>query len=362
MNNTRLINSLKNAVQSLYSRLDIDPEKKIYAKFSAFLFSDDFQPFSFYMKEIQETIDKLEKSNDTDPELYNYLSEKLSAQCTALTEAVLRNHNHNNLSTAVYSDKSAVSLQNDFHVRLQSQEWNNTAIARLPAATRLIKYYEYKEKFYEELDNLDIFLENAVIDYEESKYLRQIHITEQELKKLLEHIEYLEGYLKVSPAESLNSGYSDGNLNDRQFFKEKLKDYTDRIKELNVQLKSHDALLQTLSANDERNEMLREIYKISLIKELCLRHVGKILRAVQTRQQPENRLAIKHRLENYRGFLKQFDNKINRQKKQFRAASTAEEKRSYYQQIKITLQRRKRCLKAIELLEEYLAFTAEEKM
>jgi len=126
----QLIQILDQKVQQLYQAHLSKREEKIFAKFDRTLFSENGQNISFYLKEINQTLDRIKTLKSNDLNHYNFLAERLLAQYSVLSEALARKNTH---LTAPQTTKQTIH---------KSQH----SIHKLPPRERLEKYYEALER------------------------------------------------------------------------------------------------------------------------------------------------------------------------------------------------------------------------
>ncbi|TCP95534.1 restart primosome assembly protein PriC [Cricetibacter osteomyelitidis] len=174
----------------MYQKLGfgIAAEQTIYAKFDRTLFSDDFASFEFYQNEIQATFEQLEQLNQQ-TEQWEFLTAKLLAQCTALSEAMNRQQFPS--KSAQKPTKSAVVSQR----KLSKSEQVKHEIHKLPPRERLSKYYEALSALNNKITHQENLLLTATTQDEKKFYHQQITITQQRKNRCLEAIELLEEYL-----------------------------------------------------------------------------------------------------------------------------------------------------------------------
>ena len=123
--------TLRSKVQQLYQAHLSKREEKIFAKFDRTLFSENGQNVSFYLKEINQTLDRIKTLESNDSNHYNFLAERLLAQCSVLSEALVRKNTH--LTESQTTTKQTIQ---------KSQH----SIHKLPPRERLEKYYEAREQ------------------------------------------------------------------------------------------------------------------------------------------------------------------------------------------------------------------------
>ena len=126
---TALFQQLEQRIHQLYEQYSGLGEKKINAKFDRTLFGEDNQSFDYYLAQVNQTLSQIAHYQDDDADKLNFLTQKLCAQCTALSEAV---------SITPKSYKSAVN----FKPVLSAREQRKQEIHKLPPRERLAKYYD----------------------------------------------------------------------------------------------------------------------------------------------------------------------------------------------------------------------------
>ncbi|KYK77463.1 primosomal replication protein PriC, partial [Aggregatibacter actinomycetemcomitans] len=88
--NSISIQRLKQSLQHFFARYDAQKEETVYAKFSANLFAENRQKVAFYFQQIEQTFARLEQADPSNLEALQFYTQKLSAQCTALSDALTR--------------------------------------------------------------------------------------------------------------------------------------------------------------------------------------------------------------------------------------------------------------------------------
>ncbi|TDQ59805.1 restart primosome assembly protein PriC [Mesocricetibacter intestinalis] len=177
---SHLVQHLRLRVDALYARYHADPTQKIKAKFDRSLFRQDSQTLSDYLTQIEETLALLADFSPVQKEQLIFFSEKLAAQCAALSEAL----------------QSAEQRPNSECPRPQGRtERLKQALNLLPPRERLVKYYEalqaLNEKIAAQQDNVAACTDRQ----QQIHYLHQLEITRQRRQRCLEAIEVLEEYL-----------------------------------------------------------------------------------------------------------------------------------------------------------------------
>ena len=185
----QLIQILDQKVQQLYQAHLSKREEKIFAKFDRTLFSENGQNVSFYLKEINQTLDRIKALEQTldrikalesnDLNHYNFLAERLLAQCSVLSEALSRKNTH---LTAPQTTKQTIQ---------KSQH----SIHKLPPRERLEKYYEALErlnKLYQQHKDLALAEKN---NDEKIRYAQLAEGYKKRQQKCQEAIDLLEEYL-----------------------------------------------------------------------------------------------------------------------------------------------------------------------
>ncbi|HHF6548467.1 TPA: primosomal replication protein PriC [Haemophilus influenzae] len=176
----QLIQRLDHKVQQLYQAHLSKREEKIFAKFDRTLFSENGQNVSFYLKEINQTLDRIKTLESNDSNHYNFLAERLLAQCSVLSEALVRKNTH--LTESQTTTKQTIQ---------KSQH----SIHKLPPRERLEKYYEAREQ----LNNLyrqhkDLAQAEKNND-EKIRYAQLAEVYKKRQQKCQDAIDLLEEYL-----------------------------------------------------------------------------------------------------------------------------------------------------------------------
>ncbi|CBW28629.1 primosomal replication protein PriC [Haemophilus influenzae] len=176
----QLIQRLDHKVQQLYQAHLSKREEKIFAKFDRTLFSENGQSVSFYLKEINQTLDRIKTLESNDSNHYNFLAERLLAQCSVLSEALVRKNTH--LTESQTTTKQTIQ---------KSQH----SIHKLPPRERLEKYYEAREQ----LNNLyrqhkDLAQAEKNND-EKIRYAQLAEVYKKRQQKCQDAIDLLEEYL-----------------------------------------------------------------------------------------------------------------------------------------------------------------------
>ena len=176
----QLIQILDQKVQRLYQAHLSKREEKIFAKFDRTLFSENGQNVSFYLKEINQTLDRIKTLESNDLNHYNFLAERLLAQCSVLSEALARKNTH--LTVSQTTTKQPI---------LKSQH----SIHKLPPRERLEKYYEALErlnKLYQQHKDLAQAEKN---NDEKIRYTQLAESYKKRQQKCQDAIDLLEEYL-----------------------------------------------------------------------------------------------------------------------------------------------------------------------
>ena len=176
----QLIQILDQKVQRLYQAHLSKREKKIFAKFDRTLFSENGQNVSFYLKEINQTLDRIKTLESNDLNHYNFLAERLLAQCSVLSEALT----HKNTHRTAPQTTTKQTIQKSQH-----------SIHKLPPRERLEKYYEALErlnKLYQKYKDLTQAEKN---NDEKIRYAQLAEGYKKRQQKCQEAIDLLEEYL-----------------------------------------------------------------------------------------------------------------------------------------------------------------------
>ena len=176
----QLIQILDQKVQQLYQAHLSKREEKIFTKFDRTLFSENGQNVSFYLKEINQTLDRIKTLESNDLNHYNFLAERLLAQCSVLSEALTRKNTH---QTAPQTTTKQ-TIQKSQH-----------SIHKLPPRERLEKYYEALErlnKLYQQYKDLAKAEKN---NDEKIRYAQLAEGYKKRQQKCQDAIDLLEEYL-----------------------------------------------------------------------------------------------------------------------------------------------------------------------
>lgn len=176
----QLIQILDQKVQQLYQAHLSKREEKIFAKFDRTLFSENGQNVSFYLKEINQTLDRIKTLEYNDLNHYNFLAERLLSQCSVLSEALARKNTH--LTVSQTTTKQTI----------QKSQHN---IHKLPPRERLGKYYEALErlnKLYQQHKDLTLAEKN---NDEKIRYAQLAEGYKKRQQKCQDAIDLLEEYL-----------------------------------------------------------------------------------------------------------------------------------------------------------------------
>ncbi|OBX48253.1 primosomal replication protein PriC [Haemophilus haemolyticus] len=183
----QLIQILDQKVQQLYQAHLSKREEKIFAKFDRTLFSENGQNVSFYLKEINQTLDRIKTLESNDLNHYNFLAERLLAQCSVLSEALTRKNTH----LTVPQTTTKQTIQKSQHSIQKSQH----SIHKLPPRERLKKYYEALErlnKLYQQHKDLAQAEKN---NDEKIRYTQLAESYKKRQQKCQDAIDLLEEYL-----------------------------------------------------------------------------------------------------------------------------------------------------------------------
>ena len=177
----QLIQILDQKVQRLYQAHLSKREEKIFAKFDHTLFSENGQTVAFYLKEINQTLDKIKYLQSENPDHYIFITKRLLAQCTALSEAL--------------THKNKPFIINTNSILPQPQKKSQHNIHKLPPRERLEKYYEAREQ----LNNLyQQHKDVAQAEKNNDEKMRYVQLAESYKKRQLKcqnAIDLLEEYL-----------------------------------------------------------------------------------------------------------------------------------------------------------------------
>ena len=176
----QLIQILEQKVQRLCEAHLSKREEKIFAKFDRTLFSENGQNISFYLKEINQTLDRIKTLESSNLNHYNFLTERLLAQCSVLSEALTRKNTHLTASQKITK---------------QTIKKSQHSIHKLPPRERLEKYYEALErlnKLYQQHKDLAQAEKN---NDEKIRYVQLAEGYKKRQQKCQDAIDLLEEYL-----------------------------------------------------------------------------------------------------------------------------------------------------------------------
>lgn len=179
MNNIS-IQRLKQSLQDFFACYATQKEEIVYAKFSPNLFTENWQKTAFYFAQIEHSLIQLEQIESDNIEAWQFYTQKLSAQCTALSDALTRQQQNAQLFPVKEENKLQNKRQHPVHT--------------LPPRERLAKYYEYLASFNEKIQHEKDELNKA--QREDVSFSRlKLEQLEQRRARCLEAIEMLEEYL-----------------------------------------------------------------------------------------------------------------------------------------------------------------------
>ena len=173
---------LKQSLQDFFARYATQKEEIVYAKFSPNLFTENWQKTAFYFEQIALTIVQLEQVKSDNIEAWQFYTQKLSAQCTALSDALTRQQQNAQLFPVKEKEEN------------KPQNKRQHPVHSLPPRERLAKYYEYLASFNEKIQHEQDSLSEAQREGLPFNRLK-LEQLEQRRARCLEAIEMLEEYL-----------------------------------------------------------------------------------------------------------------------------------------------------------------------
>ncbi|PJG84517.1 primosomal replication protein [Conservatibacter flavescens] len=180
---------LSQHVNQLCQQYAFRKEQKIFAKFDRTLFSQNFENVGFYLQEIENTLTTLNNLDESQIIQCDYLARKLTAQCTALTEALKTKPQRMYRESAV-------------HISPQKPTREKNNIHTLPPAQRLEKYYAALQALNDKIDGFHLLAHDAQSEAQRAIYHEQITLTQQRKQRCLEAIDLLEEYLLYQEGQS----------------------------------------------------------------------------------------------------------------------------------------------------------------
>ncbi|MDG2959585.1 primosomal replication protein [Bisgaard Taxon 10/6] len=189
-NLTALLSRLQQLITQLQQQYEPVKRQILYAKFDPAVFSENFQPVEFYLNEIRHCVEQISRLTSEDVEQTAFLSEKLSAQYNALTDALS--------FIEKPQGKSAVNFKQVFNER----EKRRRQLEQLPPRERLVKYYEALQALNEKLNEQKDLQKQSQSETEKMRIQQQIDITRRRRQRCLDAIEVLEEYLAFKQNQS----------------------------------------------------------------------------------------------------------------------------------------------------------------
>ncbi|SSY93651.1 Primosomal replication protein N'' [Aggregatibacter aphrophilus] len=129
--------TFKKSLQHFFERYDAQKEETVYTKFSENLFTENWRKTAFYFEQIEQTFSQIEQIKSENLEALQFYTQKLSAQCTALSDALTRQQQNVQLFPIKAKEES----------KLADKRYH--PVHTLPPRERLAKYYEYLASFNE---------------------------------------------------------------------------------------------------------------------------------------------------------------------------------------------------------------------
>lgn len=188
-NHISLLSQLVQVVEQLQARYISQSNQIIYTKFNPMLFSENYQSTKFYLNELNYTLSQLQQLNEKDIAQFAFFSEKLLAQCTALTEALDKPQ-----------FQQAQSTVNSI-TKLEIREQRRQELEQLPPRERLDKYYEALKALNDKLNAQKDQLKQNQDLTTQNYYTNLIEQTRLRRKRCLEAIELLEEYLAFKDSQ-----------------------------------------------------------------------------------------------------------------------------------------------------------------
>lgn len=178
----QLIQQLTDGISQFTQQYQHRLEEKIFAKFDRTLFSENGQTTAYYLKEIQQTLTKIQTLQSNDINHYQFLAERLTAQCATLSEALNRRKSYRSTETpkmeSTYPKKPAAH-----HIH------------QLPPRERLEKYYEALAQLTDLYHQHCDLARNTASEAERVRYHQRAQAYQARRQKCQEAIDLLEEYL-----------------------------------------------------------------------------------------------------------------------------------------------------------------------
>ena len=195
MSTSSLHQQLHQKVQGLFAPYQHQRDQQILAKFDRTLFRDDFAQLKDYLGEIEQTLAQLAKLPDNAQPQTDFYSQKLSAQCHALIDALQRQN------TNFTPKATTASTQNSQKRRASERQQMQNALYQLPPRERLAKYYEFLLQLNEMIENNQLAFYQARSEQEKQRLANNLQITQQRRDRCQEAIDLLEEYLSTTTEE-----------------------------------------------------------------------------------------------------------------------------------------------------------------
>lgn len=152
------------------------------------LFSENFQPFLFYFNQIEQNWQYLNQLTKQDVQQIQFLTEKILAQYSVLTDALEKNQpsrQHNKIQPKQENKK-------------QQQEQVLKELNQLEPRERLKVYYEYLQQFNKMIQQQQDAVYLASTEQQKQHHQHKLNALEQRRQRCLNAIEVLEEYLAFS--------------------------------------------------------------------------------------------------------------------------------------------------------------------
>lgn len=177
---TALLKQLSQAVEQFKAHYRPQGRQVVYAKFDPMVFSENFQSVDFYLKELDDSLSQLKQLNENALAQTTFFTEKLLAQCAALSDALT---------------KPEISEKSHSQPKLSLREQRKAELDKLPPRERLEKYYDALKALNDKLNEQKDLLTQAQSEIKQTYYKNLIEQTRARRQRCLEAIEILEEYL-----------------------------------------------------------------------------------------------------------------------------------------------------------------------
>lgn len=198
MSKAVLISRLEQQLATLYQQQAYRKDKKIYARFPPTLFTENFETFEFYWKELNKTLEQIKSIPLEKEEELTFFCNKLISQYAVLQESLSYKGKKNN---ATFSQQKGPQKAQEAPAPYSAKEQEKRRVNTLPPRERLAKYYEYLNLFNIKVAELKDLIKTSQQELEKTRYQQRLLQTRQRRAKCLDAIEILEEFLSYQESQ-----------------------------------------------------------------------------------------------------------------------------------------------------------------